>query len=203
LVAQSNCAEFPYIRVDTRDHEETDPMTRTHERGTASWRRSLSRIAAVAVTLGALAVAAAPRMAGAAPSPTATEIASAKYGKLGVVLVAGATPRYTLKAKKTGCDASCRKAQPPVLLPDGVMSATAGSGIDASKLGTVTAANGALQITYAGKPLYWSAKDTSSAKLHGTGTNKWGTWTAVVLSKSSSGGKSTPTTNAGNGGVGF
>ena len=178
-------------------------MTRTRERGMASWQRSFGRIAAVVMAIGGLSVAVAPSMAGAATSTTATEISTAKNGKLGVILVAGDTPVYTLKAKKTGCDASCQKAQPPVLLPDGVMSATAGSGIDASKLGTTAAANGARQITYAGKPLYWSAKDTSSAQAHGTGTNKWGTWAAVVLPKSSSGGKSTTTTNAGNGGVGF
>jgi predicted lipoprotein with Yx(FWY)xxD motif len=142
-------------------------------------------------------------VAGAATSTTATEIATAKNGKLGVILVAGDTPVYTLKAKKSGCDAKCQKAQPPVLLPDGVMAATAGSGIDAAKLGTVPAASGALQITYAGKPLYWSAKDTSSTRVHAAHTNKWGKWTAVVLSKSSAGDKSTTTTNAGNGGVGF
>jgi hypothetical protein len=83
------------------------------------------------------------------------------------------------------------------------MSATAGTGVDASKLGTKPAPNGALQITYAGKPLYWSTKDKSSSQLHGTGKTKFGTWAAVVIAKSSSGSNSPTTTNAGNGGVGF
>ena len=54
------------------------------------------------------------------------------HGRDGV-LVAGDTPVYTLKGKT--CNASCQKTQPPVLLPDGVSSATAGTGVDASKLG--------------------------------------------------------------------
>ncbi len=162
--------------------------------------RALARLGAVAVMVGGLSLAVAPTIAGAASSTTATEISTAKT-KLGTVLVAGDTVVYTLKGNKT-CNTSCQKTQPPVLLPDGVTSPTAGTGVDEAKLGTKPAANGALQITYAGKPLYWSTKDTSSGQVKGAGTNKFGTWAAVVISKSSSGG-STSTTSGGNGGVGF
>jgi predicted lipoprotein with Yx(FWY)xxD motif len=162
--------------------------------------RALARLGAMAVMAGSLSLAVAPTMAGAASSTTATEISTAKT-KLGTVLVAGDTVVYTLKGSKT-CNTSCQKTQPPVLLPDGVTSPTAGTGVDESKLGTKSAANGALQITYAGKPLYWSTKDKTSGQVKGAGTNKFGTWAAVVISKSSSGG-STSTTSSGNGGVGF
>lgn len=164
----------------------------------------LGRVAVLVLALGGLVAALAPS-AGAATTPTtATELSTVKNAKLGTILVADDTAVYTLKGNKT-CNSSCQKSQPPVLLPDGVTSATAGDGVDASKLGTVSAANGALQITYAGKPLYWSTKDKSSGQVRGNGKNKFGTWAAVVIAKSSSGsGSDSPsTTNAGNGGVGF
>jgi predicted lipoprotein with Yx(FWY)xxD motif len=162
-------------------------------------KRLAGQLAALTMALGATLAVAAPSMAGAATGTnTASEISAAKT-KLGTVLVAGSTPVYTLKGNKT-CNAACEKTQPPVLLPDGTMTATAGTGVDATKLGTVPAANGALQVTYSGKPLYWSTKDKNASSVHGNGKNKFGTWAAVVIS--SSGSKSTNTTS-GNGGVGF
>jgi predicted lipoprotein with Yx(FWY)xxD motif len=158
-------------------------------------------MAVLVMVVGAALAVVAPGMAGAATTNTATEISTAKT-KLGMVLVAGDTPVYTLKGAKT-CTGKCQKTQPPVLLPDGTTSATAGTGVDASKLGTVTTADGALQVTYAGKPLYWSTKDKNASSVHGNGKNKFGTWAAVVVSKASSGTKSPSTTSAGNGGVGF
>ena len=166
--------------------------------GRLRWR---TRAAAVALAVGGLAVVGAPGLAGAATtSATATEISTTSNAKLGTILVAGDNAVYTLKGKK--CTGSCLKAQPPVLLPAGVTAATAGTGVDAAKLGTVKTSDGSLQITYAGKPLYWSAKDTASGQVH-SGHNKFGTWTAVVTAKASSGTKSPSTTGAGNGGVGF
>jgi len=162
----------------------------------------LGRIA-VLVLAFADVLALAASAAGAAANPTtASEISTVKNAKLGTILVAGDTAVYTLKGNKT-CNASCQKSNPPVLLPAGMTSATAGTGVDASKLATKPAANGALQLTYGGKPLYWSTKDKSSAKVNGNGKSKFGTWAAVVISKSSSGSNSTTTTNSGNGGVGF
>jgi len=177
-------------------------MKRTGGVQASSWQRSLGRAAALVMVVGGAGAALAPSVAGAATSaPTATEISTAKT-KLGMVLVAGDTPVYTLAGSKT-CDTTCQKTQPPVLLPAGTMAATAGTGVDASKLSTVAAADGALQITYAGKPLYWSSKDKNASAVHGNGKNKFGTWAAVVIAKASSGTKSPSTTNSGNGGVGF
>ena len=163
-------------------------------------RIGIRRALAVGAMVGGLTALVAPSMAGAASSTTASEISTANT-KVGTVLVAGDTPVYVLKGSKS-CSASCQKTQPPVLLPDGMTSATAGTGVDASKLGTKPAANGALQITYGGKPLYWSTKDSSSSAVKGAGKNKFGTWSAVVISKSGSGG-ATSTSGGGNGGVGF
>jgi predicted lipoprotein with Yx(FWY)xxD motif len=147
----------------------------------SSWRTSLGRVAAAVLALGALvALAVAPSTAAAATgSRSARVISTAQNSKLGTILVAGDTV-YTLKPSKTACTAQCLKAWPPVLLPRGVTTATAGVGVDESKLGTAAAAHGARQITYSGKRLYWFAKDTSPGQVHGIMKNKWGKWSTVA-----------------------
>jgi predicted lipoprotein with Yx(FWY)xxD motif len=130
-------------------------------------------------------VAFAPSAAVAATRPTtASVISTATDSKLGAILVSGNT-LYALKASKTACTATCLKAWLPVLLPKGVTTATAGGGVDASKLGTAPAAKGALQVTYAGKRLYWFVKDKAPGQVHGNVKNKWGKWSAVVVSDTS------------------
>jgi predicted lipoprotein with Yx(FWY)xxD motif len=175
-------------------------MRRTGKTRASTWRISRGGVAAAALTLGALSVFAFAPSAVAAPSPrTATEISTAKNAKLGTILVSGETV-YTLKPSKTACTAKCLKAWPPVLLPPGVTTATAGTGVDASKLGTVAAADGALQVTYSGKPLYWYAKDKEPGQVHGNLTDKWGKWATLVTVKSKSGSGGS---NAGTGGASF
>jgi predicted lipoprotein with Yx(FWY)xxD motif len=129
-----------------------------------------------------------------------TQLATAKNSKLGTILVVGDNAVYTLKAGKSACDASCEKAFPPVVLPQGVATATADSGVDASKLGTMTNSSGNVQVTYAGKPLYTNAKDKSAAKAANV-SDKWGKWSTIVVKSSSggSGGKS----ETGTGGTAF
>lgn len=176
-------------------------MERTVGQRESTWRTSVGRIAAAALALGGLsALALAPSTAAAATSPTtASVISTAKNAKLGKILVSGNT-LYTLKASKTACTASCLKVWPPVLLPDGVTTATAGAGVDASKLGTVAAAGGGLQVTYSGKGLYWFAKDQAPGQVHGNVSNKWGKWSTMQTAKSSSGSNNK---NAGTGGTSF
>jgi predicted lipoprotein with Yx(FWY)xxD motif len=159
-----------------------------------------TRVVAAALAAGAvLAFAFSPTPASAATPTTATTISAQKIANVGTILEAD-IPVYTLKPSKTACDAKCLKIWPAVLLPDGVMAPTAGTGVDASQLGTAPAANGALQITYAGKPLYWFYKDKSATSVHGNLTDKWGKWATVVIAKSGSGGGKS---NAGSGGVSF
>jgi predicted lipoprotein with Yx(FWY)xxD motif len=178
-------------------------MKRTRVHRSSGWRAALERIAAAAMIIAGLsAVAFAPAVAGAAtPSQrTASEISTAKDANLGTILVAGNTV-YTLKASKIACAAQCLKAWPPVLLPQGVTTASAGPGVDASKLGTKPTAEGPLQITYGGKPLYSFVKDKAPGDVKGNVTDKWGKWTTVVTVRSSS--NSTGTTNVGTGGTSF
>jgi len=166
--------------------------------------RSHARLTAVGAALAVAAVALAPSAMAAPSSTTATEISTAKTSKLGTVLVASGSVLYTLKGGKTACDAACLKAYPPVELPTGVTAATAGSGVDASKLGTTAGADGGLQVTYGGKPLYWHAQDKKVTQSHDL-SDKWGKWTVVTAGKSSSGsGKSdSGKSDAGTGGTAF
>lgn len=130
-------------------------------------------------------------------------ISTAKNAKLGTVLVSGNT-LYTLKASKTACTAQCLMAWPAVLLPKGVTSATAGKGVNVAKLGTVKRSGGTLQVTYAGKPLYWFSGDSAAGQVNGNVTDKWGKWSSVTTAKSGqTGSGSTPTTSPSSGGASF
>jgi predicted lipoprotein with Yx(FWY)xxD motif len=162
--------------------------------------RSAAVVAGMVCAFAAVAMSAMPASAADAPT-TATTISTAKDGKAGTILVSGNTV-YTLKPSKTACDAKCLKAWPPVLLPQGVMTAVAGTGVDASKLGTKTTATGDLQITYGGKPLYWFFKDKTAGQVRGNITDKWGKWATVVTVKGSGSGGS-GNSNAGTGGTAF
>ena len=174
-------------------------LTRRHHR--SAGRRVLGRAAAVAVAAAALsAVAFPPGTAGAQTSPrTASEISTAKNAKFGTLLVAAEDTVYTLKPSKTACTAKCLKVWPPVELPAGMTAATAGTGVDAAKLGTKALADGTMQVTYGGKPLYWFFKDKAPGQVKGNVTDKWGKWLSVVTVP----GKSKPSSNAGTGGVSF
>lgn len=169
------------LRVDEEGHD----MLRT------GGRRALTLlIGAFAVVTMSTAAAAATTHAA-----TASVVSSVESASLGPILVAGTTV-YTLQPSKTGCTAACLRDWPPVLLPKGTKRATAGSGVDASKLGTAKAANGARQITYAGKRLYWSAKDKAAGQMHGNVTNKWGKWSTVKAASAVATTTPAPTTAA-------
>ena len=69
--------------------------------------------------------------------------------------------------------------------PHGVRQAkgaTAGSGVQKSKLGVTTDSAGAKQVTYDGMPVYWFSGD-SKGTVKGNVTDQWGKWTAVVVAK--------------------
>jgi predicted lipoprotein with Yx(FWY)xxD motif len=164
---------------------------------------SARRLAALVLALGALSALAFAPNAGAAKTreTTATQIDTAKNPELGTFLVAGDTV-YTLKPSKVQCTAKCLKAWPPVLLPSGVTAATAGAGVDASKLGTVSTPAGD-QITYGGKALYWYVKDKAPGQVKGNIKDKWGKWATVVTVKGKGGSGGSKKTNSGTGGTAF
>ena len=163
----------------------------------------VGRLGLAALALGGLsATLIAVDSAGAATHAAKTVVVStAKSAKFGTILVSGKTV-YTLKPSKTACTATCLKVWPALVLPKGVTKVTAGSGVSASKLGTVTRSGGVRQVTYQGKPLYWFSGDTGAGQVNGNVTDEWGKWTAVVTKKGSASGSNTATT-AGSGGTAF
>jgi predicted lipoprotein with Yx(FWY)xxD motif len=163
---------------------------------------TVARWAAVVLATGAASALAVGGVAAASQSSKVT-IVKTSHGK---VLAAGDTV-YTLKASSTPCTAACLKIWPAVMLPSGVKHATSGSGVTASKLGTVKVAGGT-QVTYGGKKLYFFALDTAPGQVKGNVTDTWGKWTAVVVGKSTSGsssnsGSNSGSSNAGSGGASF
>ncbi len=64
------------------------------------------------------------------------------------------------------CSGNCAKSWPP-LLTNG--TPVAGTGVDASKFGTTTLADGTTQVTYNGWPLYYYIKDQQPGDTNGDG----------------------------------
>jgi predicted lipoprotein with Yx(FWY)xxD motif len=66
----------------------------------------------------------------------------------------------------SNCYDKCATSWPPLLTTGNPM---AGDGADASKFGTTTRKDGTTQVTYAGWPLYYYAKDTKAGDTTGQG----------------------------------
>ena len=141
-------------------------------------------------------------------------VSAANVPGVGMVLVNGdGRTLYLLTSEQGGkitCTDSngCTKVWPDTELPKGVTAATAGPGIDASKLSTVKDASGSLYVTYGGWPLYTYSGDTGSGKANGQGIQSFGgQWwvispagTAVTTSASSSGGSGSSGSGGGSSG---
>jgi predicted lipoprotein with Yx(FWY)xxD motif len=167
----------------------------------------MAALASAAAAVGAMAVLPATGAGAAAP----VKVSAQTIGSNGKVLVSGGKALYVLTPSGTGCNAACLAIWPALTVKSGA-KATAGAGVQKSKLGVTTDAKGAHQVTYGGKPVYWFVED-SKGTVKGKVTDEWGKWTAVVVAKpkaGSSGSGSTPTTSnsgggssAGGGGVSF
>jgi predicted lipoprotein with Yx(FWY)xxD motif len=141
---------------------------------------------AVAIPLVALAVAACGGGGAAtAATPKTSTGASATVGvaktSLGSILV-NSTGRtlYLFKADigtKSACSGACATAWPPLLATG---KPTAGTGLTASKLGTITRSGGGRQVTYNGHPLYRFIKDQKPGQTTGQGVTAFGAaWFAL------------------------
>ena len=108
----------------------------------------------------------------AAPGQT---IMAATDAKLGQILVdsAGKTVYLFVADKSTAstCYTSCASFWPPVLTTG---APVAGTGAQASLLGTTTRTDGTTEITYAGHPLYYFKPDAAPGDTKGQGVNGFG-----------------------------
>jgi predicted lipoprotein with Yx(FWY)xxD motif len=163
-------------------------------------------ITATALAVGGLsfsALAVNPAGATTGRVAKAVVVSTVKSTKFGKVLASGKT-LYTLQPSATACTAQCLKVWPELVLPKGVTKAKAGTGVKASKLGTVTRPGGVRQVTYGGKPLYWFVGDTGPGQVNGNVSDTWGKWTAVVTAKASgSSSSSSGGSTSGSGGTAF
>jgi predicted lipoprotein with Yx(FWY)xxD motif len=139
--------------------------------------------AVLALLLAACASTTSPGTSGTSGSPSATgangvTVDAASVGILGTALVnAQGRTLYILSADKGGkvtCSGSpCTGLWPPLLVPTGG-TVVAGSGVTASKLGTVKTPSGATQATYNKWPLYTYSGDSGSNQSNGQGINSFG-----------------------------
>lgn len=176
-------------------------MRKNRQNRKSAHKAALARCVGAAVAVGGISLSVvASSEAGATGAVT---VATTKNAKMGTILVSGRT-LYTLKPSATACTATCLKVWPALVLPSGVTKAKAGSGVTAAKLGTVKR-NGAVQVTYGGKPLYFFSGDTKAGQVNGNVTDTWGKWTAVVTKKSANSSSNSGSSNssAGGGGAAF
>jgi predicted lipoprotein with Yx(FWY)xxD motif len=111
----------------------------------------------------------------ASAAPTAAPVTiTTKHNKLGTILAAG--PKrfsvYLFEADTSGastCSGACAALWPPV-----VGKPSASGGAHTSALGTITRADGTVQVTYKGHPLYYYAKDKDSGDAYGAGIKSYG-----------------------------
>jgi predicted lipoprotein with Yx(FWY)xxD motif len=165
----------------------------------------ISAAAIVALALAACAKSATPASGASSSPPASTKtvaVSTASVGSMGTVLVnSSGMTLYYLKSEKPGsisCTGTCATNWPPLLLPAGVMSATAGSGVNAGDLGTIKRPDGSTQVTYKGRALYLFVGDHSAGQATGQGVEDF---FAVTPSGSTSSGGSSP--SSGGGGYGY
>jgi predicted lipoprotein with Yx(FWY)xxD motif len=141
-----------------------------------------SAAVAAAALLGAACGGSSPSTAAASPSPSPAASPAAADAtiavattKLGQILVDGNGITVYLFVADTGttstCYTSCAALWPPVLTTG---APQAGTGANASLLGTTTRTDGKVEVTYAGHPLYYFVQDKVAGDTTGQGVNSFG-----------------------------
>jgi predicted lipoprotein with Yx(FWY)xxD motif len=124
-----------------------------------------------------------PSATAASPIPAAAgeTIKVATDAKLGQILVDEEGKTVYLFLRDTGtastCYTDCAKFWPPVVTTG---APVAGSGAQASLLGTTKRTDGTTEVTYAGHPLYYFLNDKKAGDTAGQGVNGFGAlWWAI------------------------
>lgn len=109
------------------------------------------------------------------PATTGAKIATVKDAKLGQILVDGKGMTVYLfvadKSTESTCYSACAQYWPPVLTSG---APVAGTGAQASLLGTTKRTDGKVEVTYAGHPLYYFVQDQKPGQTTGQGVNGFG-----------------------------
>jgi predicted lipoprotein with Yx(FWY)xxD motif len=83
-------------------------------------------------------------------------------------------------ANGTVCHGGCERTWPPVLTPTGSANVASDAGLQAQQVGSVKRTDGAQQVSYAGRALYYYASDTGPDQALGHGVaDNWGHWQLV------------------------
>ena len=118
-------------------------------------------VAAASLTTASVAFGGGQRSAAGAATVTAH---ASRFGK---VLFDGSGRALYLfkrdKGSRSTCSGACAKAWPPFLT---TKAPKVGAGARASLLGTTKRADGAVQVTYAGHPLYYFSGDTKPGQIN-------------------------------------
>jgi predicted lipoprotein with Yx(FWY)xxD motif len=135
-----------------------------------------------------------------AAAPSGTELKTTTIGGVSVLTNAQGFTLYWFvpdTATTSKCNGSCATYWPPVKGP-----ATAGPGVT-GKLATITRADGSIQATYNGHPLYTYKGDTAPGQASGNNLNlSGGVWHEVTVSGAAAPAPSTSTSSSG-GGYGY
>ena len=100
---------------------------------------------------------------------------------------------------KSSCSGPCAKFWPPY-----TGTPKAGTGLQASLLGTIMRSDGTSQVTYDGHPLYLYAGDSSPGATNGQGVNTFGAlWWVVAPDGSVVKTAAQPASSSGGGGYGY
>jgi predicted lipoprotein with Yx(FWY)xxD motif len=141
--------------------------------------RRLMAVALAAVLAGS--VLAGLAYAASAPSKPAT-VKTRTVKKVGKVIVTGSGRTLYLFEKdkhgKSSCSGACASEWPPLLTKG---KPKAGSGAQASKLGTTKRSDGTTQVTYGGHPVYTYIGDNKAGVANGQGLEAFGAeWYALT-----------------------
>jgi len=140
--------------------------------------------AAAALALAALALALfGSAVATATPDAASSRTATVKiaHRNLGKILVdSRGRTLYVLSAdrtRKSTCFGACAQAWPPLRVSG---KPTVGTGLKATKVGTIRRRDGKPQVTYNGHPLYRFVMDTKAGQTKGQGIVAFGGRWSVV-----------------------
>lgn len=112
-------------------------------------------------------------------APTVKVATDAKFGK--ILVDANGMSLYHFDKDSAGvsnCSGGCATTWPPALLPTGVSTPVAPSGV--TGLGVVTRADGGVQVAYNNLPQYRYSKDAKAGDTTGDGVG--GVWHITVVS---------------------